>query len=94
MKYMVVRWNHEFDDEPALLYSELDEFRFETRKVEIFPDGEIGYANGVESFGTTQLGSEPVPAILEIAEDPQFEPQEITREEFEKIWMDRKKKGH
>lgn len=39
MKYLFVRWIHNFPDEPVLLYSELDKSRFETRKIEVFPDG-------------------------------------------------------
>jgi len=91
MKYIFVKWVHNFDYEPVLLYSELDDSRFETRKVEIFPDGRKGYASETEEFGSTRLGTEPVPPISEIAKDPEFEPKEITRDEFEKIWSDRYK---
>jgi hypothetical protein len=93
MKYILVKWIHNFVDEPVLLYSELDDSRFETRKVEIFSDGEIGYASEAEEFGTTRLGIEPVPSIFEIAKDPEFEPKEITQEEFEKIWSNRQKEN-
>ena len=33
MKYIKVRWIHDFEDDPILIYSELDENRFETRKI-------------------------------------------------------------
>lgn len=29
MKYLKVRWPHTFNDEPALIYSELDDLRFD-----------------------------------------------------------------
>lgn len=90
MKYILVKWLHHFDNEPILLYSELDDSRFEIRKVEIFPNGKIGYASKFEEFGPARLGTEPVPPISEIAKDPEFDPKEITQDEFEKVWFDRK----
>ncbi len=42
--------------------------------------------------GSTRLGEEPIPPLSEIASDPQFEPIEITKEEFEEIWNNRKKR--
>jgi hypothetical protein len=35
------------------------------------------------------LGYYPVPSLAEIAQDPVFIPQEISREEFEQIWNER-----
>ncbi len=32
------------------------------------------------------LSTEPLPSLQEIATDPQFVPDEISQEEFEKIW--------
>jgi hypothetical protein len=89
MKYIKVRWIHNFPDEPTVIYSELNNARFEVRKVEIFSDGRKGYASLVENFGSTKLGIEPVPTIEEISEDVQFQPKEITKEEFEKVWLER-----
>lgn len=86
MKYIRVRWIHNFPNEPVLLYSELDDDRFETRKVEVFPDGKKGYASEAEEVGGTRLGIEPVPSITQIAMDHEFVPEEITKEEFERIW--------
>ncbi len=44
MKYIRVKWNHLFSDEPVLLFSELDDARWEVRKIEVFRDGHQGYA--------------------------------------------------
>ncbi|MDR3577980.1 MAG: hypothetical protein P4L50_29295 [Anaerolineaceae bacterium] len=93
MIYIFVKWIHNFIDEPVFLYSELDEARFEIRKVEIFQDGKKSYASKSEETETTWLGIEPVPNISEIAKDPEFEPEEISQEEFERVWSDRKKVG-
>lgn len=69
-----------------LFISELDEARWETRKIEIFPDGSIGYADSRVEHGGTRLGLVPLPSIADIAADPKFMPEEITREEFEDVW--------
>jgi hypothetical protein len=87
MQYIRVLWKHTHPDDPTLLYSELDEARWEVRKVEVFRDGRLGYASGTDSKGNTWLGIEPVPALSEIALDPQFEPAEIPKDEFEEIWL-------
>jgi hypothetical protein len=39
MNYVRVEWKHPHQDEPILLYSELDEERFEVRKIEVFRNG-------------------------------------------------------
>jgi hypothetical protein len=86
MTYLKCKWIHSSPEYPILLYSELDENRWETRKVEIFRDQRIGFAgDGIES-ADTQLGAMPVPPLEEIARDPQFEPVEITKAEFERVW--------
>ena len=86
MKYIKVSWRHVHAEEPVLLYSELDDLHWETRKVEIFRNGKIGYASRTASSGFTGLGLAPIPPISVIASDPEFEPTEITKEEFEEMW--------
>ncbi len=85
MTYIKVRWKHSILEEPELVYSELDDERWETRKVEIFPDGRRGHADKTESAGSTRLGLAPIPELEEIARDEQFEPEEITKQEFEQV---------
>jgi hypothetical protein len=68
------------------MYSELDENRWEHRKAEIFADGRCDYASESESKGNSGLSEEPLPTSVEIALDPQFEPVEISKDDFEKIW--------
>ena len=90
MTYAIVRWRHSFEDEPIWIYSELDEIRMESRKVELFADGRCGYADKDEAFGGTELAYVPYPDLKEIAADPQFEPRQSTAEEFEEVWRRRK----
>jgi Domain of unknown function (DUF6881) len=89
MEYVKVAWTHSNADDPIWLYSELDDQRFETRKVEIFANGKIGFADSSEAGGDTELGIEPLPSLEGIASDPQFVPEEITREEFNEVWATR-----
>jgi hypothetical protein len=86
MKYIRVKWIHSIQSEPVLLYSELDDDGWETRKVEIYSDGKIDYAGQDESKGDAHLSLEPLPSIAEIAEDAQFEPIEIDQREFDAVW--------
>lgn len=86
MSYIKVAWLHASPDDPVILYSELDHARWEVRKVEVFADGRVGCAGSNSALGGTELGLAPVPPLEEIALDPQFDPQEITREQFEVIW--------
>jgi hypothetical protein len=89
MKYICVKWIHSIPSEPVLLYSELDSDGWEVRKVEVWADGTKGYASETESSGSTKLSEEPLPSLDEIASDPQFQPTEITNEEFEALWGSR-----
>ena len=86
MIYLKVKWKHSFSDEPVLLYSELDRQRWEVRKVEIFPGGRMGYAGPGSAVGGTDLGIEPIPSFEQIASDPEFEPEIISKAEFDKVW--------
>ena len=88
MIYLRCRWRHSFPNEPILLYSELDGERWELRKVEIFADGRAAYADRHQKIGNTCLGLVPVPPFAEIAADPQFDPAEVSKEEFESVWND------
>ncbi len=86
MRYVAVEWLHD-DEEPILLYSELDQEGWEVRKVEVYRSGAAHYAEAGRRTGSTLLGEMPVPSLQEIAADPQFRPREITREEFEQVWQ-------
>jgi hypothetical protein len=94
MTYIRVKWNHSNSKYPVWLFSELDDKRWEVRKVEIFLDGTYGYADANEKTQSTKLGLEPVPSISTIASKVEFEAIEITKGEFEKVWSSRKQNGH
>src|SRR5262245_6729745 len=86
LRYIRVRWLHDSKDDPVLLVSELDHEDFEVRKVEVFPDGRMGYAGPDGSTETTRLAVEPLPDTAEIAADPQFRVEGINAQGFEDLW--------
>lgn len=86
MTYLKVKWIHATSYRPVFIYSELDDERWELRKVEIFPDGRMLYADPEVEFEETGLSTMSYPSLEEIAADPEFEPEVISKVEFEKIW--------
>ena len=86
MKYIDVAWRHDFVDEPVRLVSELDELRFETRKLEFFRDGRVGFAYADIEMLDTRLGYLQCPPVDEINADPQFHVVELSAQEFERLW--------
>lgn len=91
---MCIKWVHSFVSEPVLIYSEIDDERWELRKMEIYADGRIGFANRSDSGGGSGLSTEPLPSLAEIATDPQFKPVEIDQAEFERVWLNHVKSGN
>lgn len=86
VEFIDVQWLHHFEAEPTRLVSELDEHRMETRKLEFFRDGRVGYAWGDHASYGTALGLVPVPSLSEINADPEFAGAMITAAEFEALW--------
>ena len=87
MTYILVTWHHDNPDYPVELYSELDDERFEVRKVECFRDGRRCFADAAGHSGNTTLGTAPVPPLNEIASDRQFTAREITKEVFDQAFV-------
>ena len=85
MTYIKVKWIHDSLEYPEVLYSELDDDRYEIRKVEIYKSGTIGFVNEHRSY-QANLGECPIPEPNEINNDPQFQCTEISKTEFEEVW--------
>ena len=87
--YVRLDWIHDHEDEPHLIYSELDDERYETRKIEVFKDGRIvKVSEDHPESGSTGLAVLPIPTIEEtnaISEE-QFHAEEISAAEFEDLW--------
>ena len=88
MQYIKVAWDHAHPDEPIALFSECDDDGREVRKVEVFRDGRLGYASRTDSAEGTRLGAEPMPSLEDIGRQPEFHPEETTREEFDRVWSE------
>lgn len=86
--YIYSKWHNSPEDSPVEFYSELNGERFETRKVEIFKDGSLGFASKKATSKTTKLGIAPVPPLAEIAEQPEFDIRTISPQQFEAKWKE------
>lgn len=87
MKYILLKWFHNLNNEPYLIYSEIDNQRYEVRKVEVYKDGTIHKHDEQLTDSLTALGDVAFPENLdEINQDKQFYAEYISREEFESIW--------
>jgi hypothetical protein len=86
MKYIDVKWKHDFANEPIRLISEIGDGEYETRKLEFFDDGKVGFAVGDIHSGGTELGTAPIPSLVEINNQSEFEGTYISSEDFENLW--------
>lgn len=85
--YLYAKWKNAPADSPVEFYSELDAQRWETRKVEVFPDGHMGFASSAGSSNDgTRLAIVALPPVAEIARQIEFEARLISAEEFETVW--------
>ncbi len=85
--YFRCEWFHDFKDEPCCIYDELDEERYETRKIEIFKDATTTRAStGDLKTDPMALGDQPVPSLEEVNAYPEFHMEEISAAEFEDLW--------
>jgi hypothetical protein len=80
--YERLEWIHGHHDEPRFIYSELDDERYETRKIEIFRDGRVVKVSvDHPECGSTGLAVLPVPSIEEtnVITQEEFHAEEIRR---------------
>ncbi|GGT62635.1 DUF6881 domain-containing protein [Actinomadura citrea] len=84
--YLRVEWVHSFSEEPVEIYSEVGDDGYEVRKIELFRDGHLQYADERHEAAGTSLSETPVGTVAEIAADEEFRPRTITGQEFEEIW--------
>ena len=89
MQYVLVEWDHDLDDEPYLVYSELDGDRQETRRVEFYRNG-ITFSYGGERGNEGALSPNPFPEDLKelCPEDAEgnFTARSIEARLFYEIW--------
>lgn len=89
MRYVLAEWDHDLDDEPYLIYSELDGGRRETRRVEFYRNG-ITFSYGAERGNEGALAPEPFPEdlkdLLPPGEEGEFTARDISPGLFYEIW--------
>lgn len=83
--YLLIKPRQRDTNQPVT-YIEIDEDRWEVRKVDVFSDGRVTSASGKGSTGTTRLANMPTPAKSELATSSELEVIEISRAEFDEVW--------
>lgn len=86
-RYQRVEWHHDFDDDPIVIYSEIDDKGFEARKVEQFRDGSSSFADGSTATGSTWLTEVALPSLDDLAKQPAFKAEPIEADTFEVDWI-------
>ena len=87
MKYVLAEWEHSLEDEPCLIYSELDGSRRETRRVEFYRNG-ITFSYGGERGNEGALSDVPFPEDLRkiTGQAGECRAKVISRQLFQEIW--------
>lgn len=85
-RYFAVRWHHDEPDDPVRIFEELDEERFETRKVEEFADGRLLRTDRIAPESGATLSWEPIPLEEEIARQEEFTVEPLSAEQFQDLW--------
>ena len=86
MTYVWVKYLKADEDEPCEVYSELDENRLETRKVEFFNNG-ICFSYGEERGNYDALSKVPFPKDLRALNfTGEQEARDISYQFFQEIW--------
>jgi hypothetical protein len=73
--------------DPLEYYVEFDALRNEIRKVEVYPDGRIGYATQEKNTPGTELGLLHAPPFSEILKIEGLDSRQITAQEFQVMWQ-------
>ena len=83
--YIHVRWHHGLPDEPVQILSEI-ESGLETRKIEVFRDGRVGFADANREVGGSILSEGIMPSLTEINAQAEFSGEYISEAAFTKLW--------
>jgi len=86
MIYELIEWFHQNPEAPVLILHELDAMRMETKKIEIYRDGTMDFADNKLETGSTFLGEIAVPTLAEINRDEEFSGVEISKNSFDAFW--------
>jgi hypothetical protein len=87
MRYWKIYWHHDSPDEPVAIYSEIDPDDYESRRVEEFRNGRVGWADKKGEHGGTSLAYIKFEDIEAVREQPEFSAFAISEGEFEGAWQ-------
>lgn len=87
LRHQAVAWQHDFQDQPVVLYSEIDADGLELRKVDEYRSGHLDFASRENQTGTTRLSTVPMPSLNEINAQEEFSGELITPRVFETVWV-------
>ena len=80
------RWHTAPDDEPVWVWYELDESRWVVRCILKYVDERLE-AHSYDCANWRDVMPEaPVPPVVEINRDPEFEAREVSKAEFQAMW--------
>lgn len=93
MRYLKTIWTHDHEDSegfrwPTEIFAEVDDDRWEIRKVEFYRSSPPAYGSE-KDFRAWQsfLAEKPYPPMEEIENDDVLQIHEIPKAEFEAVWM-------
>lgn len=86
MQYSKLIWKHCEYDLPVEILSEYDSVGWETRKVEVFADGSLGFAGPQSYSGSTRLSLIQRPADADVVNDNEYRIEPLSAADFERGW--------
>lgn len=86
MRYFSSIWIHDNIEDPILFASEVGDDQYEIRKIEIWIDGRVGWADTSNHSANTRLGKAEVPSTNEINQGKEFIAKDITNIDFDRFW--------
>jgi hypothetical protein len=86
MNYIKLDWAHSSADKPTTFYIELDENRYETRKVVVYLSGKMFYIDEVDFTKDVFLSEHPFPSHEEISTSGTLNSVDISKFDFEQLW--------
>ncbi|MFS1975323.1 DUF6881 domain-containing protein [Vibrio splendidus] len=86
MNYIKLDWTHLSADKPTTFYIELDENRYETRKVVVYLSGKMLYIDEVDFTKDVFLSEHPFPSHEEISTSDTLNSVDIPKCDFEQLW--------
>ena len=87
MEYVKLKWFHDIETEPCIIYSEISDQRYEVRKIEVYKSGVCVKCDENMIGSQAILADVPFPTDFDVInQDKQFYITYINKEEFERIW--------